>query len=186
MPNSLCKRWFVFFLHCFFVQGIAVPSKATAVNPLDGCGEAFNKEGGAMPFVGIGTSNKKMDAYIKELKDQSVLVVVDVRARPQSQWFPHFNRQRLQASLAENGITYLWLGDKLGNPKDESGKRTLEGFKKIMETDAYKEGMETLMELARKQKGKIALTCSEGKESECHRKLILEDLQRRLCPSKAK
>src|SRR5262249_15602612 len=38
------------------------------------------------PAVGIGTSTKTIQAYIKELKDQSVKVVVDVRGSPFSRY----------------------------------------------------------------------------------------------------
>jgi SNF2 domain-containing protein/uncharacterized protein DUF488/helicase-like protein len=130
------------------------------------------------PVIGIGTSTKTIQAYVKELKDQGVKLVVDVRGSPFSRYYPHFNKERLAAALQAQGIEYVWLGDVLGNPKDDKGTRSLEGFKNYMKSDSYKHGLARLMEIMEKAQGKVALTCAEGAEEACHRKFILEDLKR--------
>src|SRR5262249_46484859 len=105
-------------------------------------------------------------------------VVVDVRSSPFSRFYPHFNKERLAAALKADGIEYIWLGETLGNPKDAQGNRTLEGFKKYMKKTSYQLGLKELMEIIKKVQGKVALTCAEGAEEECHRKFILEDLKK--------
>jgi uncharacterized protein (DUF488 family) len=84
----------------------------------------------------------------------------------------------MEAKLKEAGIQYVWLGETLGNPKDTKGMRTLSGFQKYMKTAKYQEGMKVLQEIIRSSKGHIALTCSEGRECDCHRQFILDDLQK--------
>jgi SNF2 family DNA or RNA helicase len=142
--------------------------------------EDEKKKDQPMPAIGIGTSNKTMSAYLAELRMKGVRVVVDIRANPQSQWFPHFNRKAMEESLRRAGIEYIWLGETLGNPKDSKGERTLEGFKRYMRTKAYEKGIAQLIEIIQSHDGKVAVTCSEGKEEDCHRRFVLEDLKKRV------
>jgi hypothetical protein len=137
------------------------------------------REGPTMPAVGIGTSNKPLKAYIAELKAKGVKVVVDIRAYPRSQRYPHFNRDPLSEALQKAGIEYIWMGETLGNPKDSKGERTLEGFKRYMGTEDYEKGISRLMEIIGSREGMVAITCAEGNEEECHRKFVLEDLKKR-------
>jgi hypothetical protein len=143
--------------------------------PLDS--EPFEVHGDMM-LMGIGTSNKSWEEYVGSLLERGVKVLVDVRANPFSRFRPHFNRKQMEAKLKEAGIQYVWLGETLGNPKDTKGMRTLSGFQKYMKTAKYQEGMKVLQEIIRSSKGHIALTCSEGRECDCHRQFILDDLQK--------
>jgi uncharacterized protein (DUF488 family) len=86
----------------------------------------------------------------------------------------------MEASLAQAGIQYIWLGETLGNPKDKKGERTLEGFKRYMGTKSYEEGIARLIEIVKANPDAVAITCSEGAQSGCHRQFILEDLRKRL------
>ncbi|MFH1652762.1 MAG: DUF488 family protein [Pseudomonadota bacterium] len=128
-------------------------------------------------LMGLGTSNLSIENFIAELKGTGVEVVVDVRANPMSRFRPHFNRERLKNALEAEGIGYVWMGDALGNPKDENGERTLDGFKKYMQTEKYANGRESLLELMSQHSGNIVLICAEKDENQCHRKLILEDIR---------
>src|SRR4030095_12110041 len=132
----------------------------------------------SVSVMGIGTSNRKWVDYVAALKTQGVKVLIDVRANPQSQYFPHFNRRHMTESLEKEGIEYIWMGDVLGNPKDAHGNRTLEGFQSYMKTKSYERGLAGLIEILKRTEGKVALTCAEGAEEACHRKFILEDLKR--------
>jgi len=82
----------------------------------------------------------------------------------------------MKSALQAAGIDYVWMGDTLGNPKDAKGERTLEGFQSYMQTPSYAEGLARLQALIEKSPGRVALTCAEAKECDCHRKYILEDL----------
>lgn len=128
--------------------------------------------------LGFGTSNRTWDTYVRFLREQGVRALVDVRAHPQSRFYPHFNRGRMESALREEGIEYLWLGQTLGNPKDSEGNRSLEGFRSYMQTPGYREGLRQLREILDRTEGNVALTCAEGRECDCHRRFILEDLKR--------
>ena len=130
-------------------------------------------------FWGIGTANKRIEDYISELKEIGATRVVDVRAVPFSRRFPHFSRDELTAHLKRNGIEYTWLGETLGNPLDANGQRTLEGFDRYRSEASYERGLQQLMALAGTLGEVIAVTCSENKEAECHRKFILQDVRAR-------
>jgi hypothetical protein len=130
--------------------------------------------------IGIGTSSKRMEWYLKELDYQGVKAVVDIRARPLSQYFPHFNRTSLERALESQDINYIWLGDLLGNPANERGERTLEGFRVYMGSSSYKQGIQQLIGIAKAYPKALAVTCSEGNEEECHRKFVLQDLGKRV------
>lgn len=130
-------------------------------------------------FLGIGTANKRIEDYISELKEIGATRVVDVRAVPFSRRFPHFSRDELTAHLKRNGIKYTWLGETLGNPLDANGQRTLEGFDRYRSEASYERGLQQLMALAGTPGEVIAVTCSENKEAECHRKFILQDVRAR-------
>ncbi len=131
-------------------------------------------------FVGIGTSNKSQARYLEELQEHGVRVVVDVRAAPRSRFQPHFNQNRMQEWLSDAGIEYQWLGELLGNPKDVAGQRTLAGFQSYMQTEEYERGITRLLEIIHQARGSVAITCAEGRESDCHRQFIIADLRRRL------
>jgi len=69
----------------------------------------------------IGHGNKEINTLIDELKAYEIPFVLDVRSKPYSKWNPQFNKEALQKSLAEEGIKYVFVGDKLGGlPEDRS------------------------------------------------------------------
>lgn len=146
-------------------------------------GRVVEREAVSLVFTqpyGIGTSNKTIEAYLAELKEEGVTVVVDVRENPFSRFRPHFNRPRFQAALEAAGIKYIWMGNTLGNPKSPEGERSLQRFRDHhMQTGAYQLGIDRLLTLVGEVQGRIAVTCAEGNEDNCHRKFILEDLRER-------
>src|ERR1700681_414277 len=67
----------------------------------------------------IGHSTLQFDKFVALLHRHGVTAVADVRSAPYSRFSPAFNREALQASLRENGIGYVFLGEQLGGrPKD--------------------------------------------------------------------
>lgn len=131
---------------------------------------------GKVTIYSYGTSNRTIQNFVKTLKQNGVVTVVDVRTRPQSQWFPHFNRRALSETLERSGIGYLWLGDKLGGyPEGYDGD-----FERYMREDPggrFSDGMKQLLEIAKKAGGPIVVICSEGDSNKCHRRFIIEHLQ---------
>ena len=132
-------------------------------------------------LIGIGYAGMTTKKFMHELQAANVTVLVDVRAWPQSRTAPYdFNRKRIEATLHQHGIKYLWLGETLGNPKDDHERRTLEGFSRWMQTPDYQQGINELLQIVQRSSGTVALLCVERDENECHRRMILRDLRRRL------
>jgi hypothetical protein len=128
--------------------------------------------------VGIGMWGNSWESYVAKLKEQGVTVLVDVRGHPymRSPRMKAFNRNQMEKALAREGIKYVWLGNTLGNPKVR-GQRTMEGFRdQHMQTEAYQAGKQQLQEIMRQSEGKVALTCVEKDEHDCHRSLIRADV----------
>jgi len=122
-----------------------------------------------------GTSNHELETFMEAMEDNGVKVVVDIRSRPQSQYFPYFNRRALAASLRSAGYGYVWHGELLGGyPPGYDGD-----FERYMKEDPdgkFSAGIESLRELIEKH-GKIAIICSEGDEGGCHRRFIMRYLK---------
>lgn len=128
----------------------------------------------------IGHGNKTLEKFIEELHAFKIEYLLDVRSKPYSKFNPHFNKDLLEAELAQNGVTYVYAGDYLGGlPSDIScyvkGKVD---YEKVKEKDFFQTGINTIIE-ANDEKVVIALMCSESKPETCHRsKLIGQELLR--------
>jgi uncharacterized protein (DUF488 family) len=126
----------------------------------------------------IGHGNKKIEDFIAELKSFDIRYLIDVRSKPFSKWNPQFNQSLLEFDINNNGITYIFLGDKLGGLPDDrtcyiNGKVE---YDLIKEKDFFKENLTRLL-TANSKKIKVAVMCSESKPEECHRsKLIGQEL----------
>jgi uncharacterized protein (DUF488 family) len=134
---------------------------------------------GETTVYSIGHGNKKIDDFIKELKNFEIQFLLDIRSKPFSKWNPQFNQNELKFKLEANGIKYVFVGDTLGGlPVDRScydynGKVV---YDLIKEKNFFKEGLERLTTAYEKQI-KLAIMCSESKPEECHRsKLIGQEL----------
>ena len=131
-------------------------------------------------IIGIGYQGKSDLEVIAELQQAGVRLVVDVRANPYSRGKKSLlNRNRAEQALAEHCIRYIWHGDLLGNPRDASGQRTVEGFREYMKTPQYEQGLQRLREILEHAEGTVALMCFEQEDADCHRHLIMHDARRR-------
>ena len=128
----------------------------------------------ARPIFTIGHSNHAWEVFLDLLRKHGIEMVADVRSSPFSRWAPHFNKARIEESLAASGIAYLFLGDVLGGrPKDgrfydDEGRVQ---FARIAETQAFKEGIERL--LAERRHRRVAIMCGEGDPKDCHRRVLV-------------
>ncbi len=59
---------------------------------------------GALPF----------DDLLRRLERHGVRTVLDVRSEPYSSRAPQYNGREMGAELTADGISYRWLGDRLG------------------------------------------------------------------------
>ena len=115
----------------------------------------------------IGAGNEDLNSFVNRLKKCDINCLVDLRSHPYSEYVPHFNCERLSASLKNAGIDYLYFGDKLGG-------RPPEGFERFRASAKFKENIELLLNQV---EGKVAaLMCSEFDISKCHRRFIVVEI----------
>jgi len=120
-----------------------------------------------MEIFTLGTSNRTFEEFLEILKKYEIKVVVDVRHFPTSKLFPHFKKENLKNLLEKEKIKYYHL-EKLGGYREG-------GYEKYMETKDFKEGLEKLMEIAKKEK--TAIICAERFPWKCHRAFISQALE---------
>ena len=133
----------------------------------------------ASTIYSIGHGNKKIDDFIAELKSFNIQFLLDIRSKPFSKWNPQFNQYELKTKLEEEGIKYVFVGDKLGGLPDDRTCYDREGkvlYDVIKQKNFFKQGIERLTS-ANEKKIQLAIMCSESKPEECHRsKLIGQEL----------
>ena len=94
----------------------------------------------------VGHSTRPFEELVAILRGAGITLLVDVRARPQSRFYPHFNRRYLEEHLP---MRYVFLGDRLG------GKNAHE-----IPPEVYAAGIDTLVALA--EKDRVCIMCSEA------------------------
>lgn len=129
----------------------------------------------------VGHSTRSMEAFLGLMVFYRIKVVADVRTMPGSRRVPQFNRENLAVVLPEAGIGYRHFKElgglrhtTLDSPNTGWRNKSFRGFADYMQTDAFGEGLETLMALARKKK--TAIMCAEAVPWRCHRSLIADAL----------
>ena len=111
----------------------------------------------------IGHSNHPLEWFLALLAQHGVEALVDIRRFPGSRKHPHFHRDNLAAALPKSGVEYHWLealGGRRHKQRDESPNLGLEnqGFRNYadyMLTDAFREGVEQLLEFARRNRSRV-------------------------------
>ncbi len=125
------------------------------------------------PILTIGHSNHPLARFIALLEDAQVTAVADVRSAPVSRFVPHFNKDRLAASLAERGIRYLFLGKELGGRPERPELFTdgIADYEKMAEQPPFASGIARLLQES--NNGRIAVMCAEADPLDCHRCLLI-------------
>ena len=121
----------------------------------------------------IGHSNHPIERFVDLLRGAGITAVADVRSTPHSRRWPQFGRARLERSLAEADIAYVYLGAELGGrPGDPSllsdGKPD---YGRMAATPAFAAGLDRVVDGVRRYR--IALMCAEREPLECHRFLLV-------------
>lgn len=136
-----------------------------------------------MRIFTIGHSIRTFDELAQTLVAHNVNILVDVRSFPRSIRNPQFNKDTIDRSLAELKIRYVWL-QKLGGRRKGLGKesrntcwknKSFRNYADYMETSAFKEGAEEVLQLARE--GEAAIMCAESLYWRCHRSMISDFLK---------
>ncbi len=125
------------------------------------------------PIYTIGHSDHTTPGFIDLLRQHRITLVVDVRSQPYSRWAPQFNRETLEQDLKGAGIAYRFMGDALGGrpPDPELCAAGSPDYRRMEQTDAYRRGIDLLLDLAHTHH--LTIMCGEGDYRECHRHLLI-------------
>jgi uncharacterized protein (DUF488 family) len=130
----------------------------------------------------IGHSTRTIDDFLSLLLANDIEAVADVRSYPGSRRYPHFNVEYLSEYLTQREIDYVPM-KKLGGRRKTSAdspntvwrSMAFRGYADYMETDGFREGIDEVLELARRRR--TALMCAEAVWWRCHRSLISDYLK---------
>jgi uncharacterized protein (DUF488 family) len=130
----------------------------------------------------IGHSTLSIEDFISKLTSFEIQVLADVRSYPGSRRYPHFNREKLSASLADVGIRYEHFPELGGRRRARPDSlnmtwrnESFRGYADYMETNEFRAGIDRLLDLSTTQR--TAIMCSEAVWWRCHRSLISDYLK---------
>jgi uncharacterized protein (DUF488 family) len=130
----------------------------------------------------IGHSTHPIEYFVEMLQSFSISLIADIRNYPGSKRYPHFNKETLEDSLQQNGIGYIHMKELGGRRKPVPNSNNtnwrneaFRGYADYMQTEAFKDAMNRLENLATKQP--TAYMCSEAVWWRCHRALVSDYLK---------
>jgi uncharacterized protein (DUF488 family) len=126
----------------------------------------------------IGHSTRTLDELVSALKGHGIETLVDIRAFPMSRRLPHFNREALERSLAEQGIRYIWmqaLGGYRKATREDSPHTALRNasFRNYADytlTPEFEQAAAELLKIA--GASRTAYMCAERVYFRCHRMIV--------------
>jgi uncharacterized protein (DUF488 family) len=131
----------------------------------------------------IGHGNRSLAEFLDLVLGSGIGTLIDVRRFPRSRRHPQFNREALEAALAEIGLSYAWEGRVLGGLRDPlpgSERHTalpedgLRAFATHMQGAEFRATIDRVLEHARC--ARVAILCAERDPGKCHRSLIADYL----------
>ena len=131
----------------------------------------------------IGHSTQSIEEFTDLLQANQIGALADVRRFPGSRRYPQFRQEALAASLAQAEIEYQHfpeLGGRRRSVRVDSPNRAwrnaaFRGYADYMMTEAFRAGVERLLELAREKR--TAIMCAEAVWWRCHRGMISDYLK---------
>ena len=129
---------------------------------------------GEKGFMTIGYGNMNIRNFIATIKALRINCIIDVRTRPYSKYNVSFNKEELRDRLNDEGISYFWLGNKLGGRYDkikfcdELGRVD---YEKVATSEKFIEGIKELEDYIAKYN--VCVMCSEMDPMKCHRFLLI-------------
>ena len=114
----------------------------------------------------VGHSNHDWMTFLSLIKGAGIQTLVDVRSKPWSRQ-PHFRQKELSKRLEACGISYVFLGDKLGGLSDDP----ITNYREMEKASGFLAGIEQLLDIA--GQAIPALMCSEHDPLTCHRFLLI-------------
>ena len=132
----------------------------------------------------IGHSTLSLETFMGLLKEQSIDMLVDVRAFPGSRRYPHFNKENLQVVLPQADIRYehiLALGGRRKKAKQDAPSPnsywdnvSFRNYADYALGDEFHVGLHQLEQIA--TVATCAIMCSEAVWWRCHRRIITDYL----------
>lgn len=129
----------------------------------------------------LGHSTLPIKDFIALLQTCGIQRLVDIRIIPASRHNPQYMGDALAASLAANGIGYLHMPALGGlrharrdSPNAGWRNASFRGYADYMQTDAFREALESLIDLGRQSR--TAIMCAEAVPWRCHRSLVADAL----------
>jgi uncharacterized protein (DUF488 family) len=126
----------------------------------------------------IGHSTRSIEDLLEALRAHGIKTLVDIRAFPMSRRLPQFNRESLEATLANAGIRYVGmkaLGGYRKKIREDSPNIALRNasfrnYADYMLTSEFETAMMGLIALS--GEGPTAYMCAERVYFRCHRMLV--------------
>jgi len=131
----------------------------------------------------IGHSNRSLEDFLSLLHEFNIRALADIRRFPSSRHFPHFNRNTLHASLAKNGVHYVWLETLGGRRRTGLGEASpnkgltspqMRNYADYLLSTEGEQAIEELLILAARTT--TAVMCAEKFFWRCHRRLLCDCL----------
>jgi len=122
----------------------------------------------------VGHSNHDLDGFCALLKTERIEFVIDVRSYPYSRFAPQFDREELAVAMRARGTGYLFLGEALGGRPEAGDEYDADGhalYGPMAERSAFQAAIERVLNGAARYR--LALMCSEGDPTDCHRRLLI-------------
>jgi uncharacterized protein (DUF488 family) len=130
----------------------------------------------------IGHSTRDWDTFVAMLQAAEIEVLADVRRFAGSRRHPQFSGATMAQALPDAGIDYLPMPDlggrrppRLDSPHTAWRNASFRGYADYMDTDAYRDARNALMQVARMRR--TAVMCAEAMWWQCHRALISDDFK---------
>lgn len=147
-----------------------------AVGALPSSGRSIITYRMSVPLVvwTVGHSNQELDEFAQLVVSEHIEFLVDVRSLPYSRFARQFNREHLQACIAERGVRYLFLGEELGGRPSRDEHYDADGhalYSRMAEEQSFRAAIDRLV--AGADRHRIAIVCSEADPEHCHRRLLV-------------
>lgn len=139
-------------------------------------------EASSLTVYTVGHSNRSVEDFISLLQAVAIKTVVDVRAYPQSNRYPHFSQDELRQHLGKAGMVYHWTGRQLGGMRKSNGESkhvalndaAMQAYADYMESEPFQKAIVQLINLA--SQNNTAILCAEKLPENCHRSFISDYL----------
>jgi len=129
----------------------------------------------------VGHSTRPIARLIELLEAHRIELLIDVRRWPMSKRYPHFNRDNLAASLADDGIDYIWRQDLGGfrkaapdSPNSAWRVATFRAYADFMLSADFVRIIAEVESIASVKR--MTLMCAEAVPWRCHRQLLADAL----------